>query len=88
MYNPDQNLGKKVVHKPEHVNSIWIEKFKRALINLANNYICTHKNSIRKRQIAENKIKLLKSISFEEKVQYFNMQIESYMRDLTTLNKN
>ena len=67
----------------ETVNCIWINKFRIALSNLVQHKLSIHKNKIRVKQIAEHRFKLFKSRTFEEKVQFFNLQIESLLREMT-----
>jgi len=81
-YNPDQNMYLKITNV-ETVNSIWVNKFRIALSNLVQHKLTCHKNKIREQQIAEHRFKLFKSRTFEEKVQFFNLQIESLLREMT-----
>lgn len=81
-YNPDQNMNQKITNI-ESINSIWVNKFRTALINLVHHKLICHKNKIRERQIAEYRFKLFKSRTFEEKMQFFNLQIESFLKEMT-----
>ena len=53
-------------------------------MNFVQNQVTIHRNKIRHRQINEHYFKLLKSRTFEEKVQYFNSQIEILLKELTS----
>lgn len=75
-------------HNPYHVNAIGISKFAVALFNFIEAKVLKHHNKIRKRNIDEVKFKLFKTPTLLEKVQYFDLQIEQLVRELTMQERN
>ena len=56
-----------------------------ALYNIVESQLVNHKRHLRLRQVYEHKFKLFKSKNkFEDKVQFFNQNIEGLLRDLTS----
>ena len=49
-----------------------VDKFRTALENIVQEQVKGHKKKIRYNQLNEHKLKLLKTRTFEEKVQFFD----------------
>lgn len=85
-YNPEKYQLRKFESKD--VYAISANKYKMAMFNMIEKKLIDHKNRVRNRQFIEHNYKLFKSKTFEEKLLFFNNNIESLIKELTMNDQN